>query len=126
MATFQRKQNLTVATALLAVVESIISEDDQKGWWLECYSNGREQGYCLHSYRRQISFSENRNSDDIVVYVGYMFNMQGNGPTDEAYKNRRLFNYNDYYKAAGYIVEAMQDANQEWAAIVAKQEKVAV
>jgi hypothetical protein len=55
-----------------------------------------------------------------VVYVGYLFNPQGNVPNEEGYKGRRLFNYNDYYNAAAYIADEMRAANQEWDAIIAK------
>lgn len=76
---------------------------------LESYQNGREQGYSIvvtlpGSRLVQISFSENRNSDDIVVYIG---DYTTQGISENAYWGRRYFLAGCYDEAAGYIVEYM-------------------
>ncbi len=70
---------------------------------LEMYANGREHGYNLSVWllgekgranRWSCSFSENRNSDQLVVYTGLgftAFSMQGNVPLEEAYSTKKLF-----------------------------------
>ena len=73
------------------------------------YTNGRERGYALtDSYgavKRKVAFSENRNSDDIVVYFGkpldFAFNT--NVPSDEVYEARKFFRYDQHAKAAQFI-----------------------
>lgn len=113
------KQNLQVATAVLAVVNTILNDDDQVDrFHVEAYSNGREQGYHIRGWADDIgceglgiSFSENRNSDHIVVYTGKSssFSMQGNVPQEGVYKNAKYFEYGEYYKAASFIVEKMRE-----------------
>ena len=84
---------------------------------VEMYSNGREQGYHLkvqtRAYFAGISFSENRNSDEIVVYSNVdftlkkgtfveQFSMQGNVPSDEVWRVREMFS--SPVEAAKFIV----------------------
>lgn len=83
------------------------------------YSNCREQGFaitfydwdacegdswvvkqCPPSQRVTALFSENRNSDDIVIYLVPAFQPM---PTDEEHKARELFSPNEYSQAAKYI-----------------------
>ena len=84
---------------------------------LDHYQNGREQGfiitnfpsdYSAKSLPKWVAFSENRDSDHIVVYTSRSNTwtcppMQG--MTDEAWKNRILFQYDETEKAAKYCVE---------------------
>ena len=87
---------------------------------MECYSNGREQGYHIIKLRTEsvkttrICFSEDRSSDDIVVYAsveGPHFSMQGNVPDEKAYGNRKCFKYNEIDEAARYIRDLLVDSN---------------
>ena len=78
---------------------------------LSMYANGREQGYHLHKWDsypgRKVSFSENRNSDDIVIYFGDIKGFTiDNKPTEKTWKeNRKFFKYNEIYNAAKWIVD---------------------
>lgn len=75
------------------------------------YTNCRENGYHLRNdfldgKDRAVSFSQNRNSDDIVVYCGHIndFAFNTNIPNEECYKNAKYFKYNEHLEAAQYIV----------------------
>lgn len=82
---------------------------------MEAYVNGREQGFSIHYGSYKVSFSENRNSDNIVVYAGlsYKFSMQGNVPDETIYRDSKFFNENDYEKAAIYCLEQLQLKEKE-------------
>jgi hypothetical protein len=98
-------EKMDVAFKVLNEVNRTINKKVSKNLWLEVYSNCREQGYCIkHKNGLSISFSENRNSDDIVVYVGTKFDMQGNVPTEESYRKARYFRYDDVSGAVNYIM----------------------
>lgn len=78
----------------------------------ECFDNCREQGYVMHVYSEHVShaltiaFSENRNSDDIVVYLYTDTAFPQNLPaTDADWKNKRYFRYEDYGRAAAFILQ---------------------
>lgn len=95
------------ANAVLAVFFDMFREKAYK-LHVEAYVNGREQGFCLNNYtsNRKVSFSENRNSDSIVVYHGFSsdFLMQGNTPSEAVYRGAsRYFAYNEYELAAQFI-----------------------
>lgn len=81
-------QSMNVAMAIYRAIEVIIYEQDKAGVVVEAYSNGREQGLFIRGTNGVASFSESRNSDDIVVYLGERgeFAMQGNVPSERAYK----------------------------------------
>lgn len=109
------KSKLDKATKVLRKVEKILSsldEMDGYSYWLESYCNGREQGYCIHggyTTEKQVCFSENRNSDDIVVYPKgkqhERFSMQGNVPSEESYREAKYFRYDESDGAAEFIVQ---------------------
>ena len=96
---------------------------------LEMYANGREHGYhirCLDTAcQTQVwgcSFSENRNSDDFVVYLGWGFNrfsMQGNVPDDEVYGNKRIYRCDS-------LQDAVKDILLDLSGFLATSEKVEV
>jgi hypothetical protein len=93
---------LNRAKKVLAYVNKHLPSRIRKQGWIEAYSNGREQGLHIKFYGGvattvSFSFSEYRNSDDIVVYTGEQtsvmrFAMQGNVPNEEIYKNKMFFN----------------------------------
>lgn len=59
--------------------------------YIDAYSNTREQGYHLIAYPLASSFSENRNSDDLIMYFGNAysdFDRQGNIPNEASYESR--------------------------------------
>lgn len=72
---------------------------------IEAYSNGREQGFALFLYKKKIAFSENRNSDDLVVYVGLQneFDMAGNIPNERVYRIAKYFPPNKFSSGISYI-----------------------
>jgi hypothetical protein len=84
---------------------------------LGCYSNGRENGFCLKLFEGgnllAIAFSEYRKSDDIVVYVGGWtdFEMQGNVPSEEVYENKKMFGSEE--EAVEYIVKQIKGFKNE-------------
>lgn len=79
----------------------------------ECFDNCREQGYVMHVYSEHVShaltiafFSENRNSDDIVVYLYTDTAFPQNLPaTDADWKNKRYFPYGKVDEAARFILQ---------------------
>ena len=92
-------QSMKVAQKVLRAVNAYsLPKEIVKRSYVDAYSNGREQGFCIHGYFEGesvvISFAENRNSDNIVVYVGRnndLFFMQGNVPSEDAYKCKGCF-----------------------------------
>lgn len=83
-----------------------------------CYSNGRENGFCLKLFEGSkflvIAFSEYRKSDDIVVYIGDSFSdfeMQGNIPSESVYENKKMFG--DEERAVEYIVSLIKGFKNE-------------
>ncbi len=100
------------------------SPNNLKGWLqVSIYENCRERGYHVsNSYlaewdrggMRAVSFSENRNSDDIVVYFGTTDTFDDNThiPDEETYKcHRHFFSYRDFDGAAksilSYLIEGL-------------------
>lgn len=96
-----------LAEAVLANVEWLMSEEDE--YILEHYQNGRERGFTLRNSKKelQVAFSENRNSDSIVLYLGKFadFEMAGNVPSDEVYSKKEFFSYNESAQAAKRVIE---------------------
>lgn len=82
------------------------------------YANGREDGFhvFLHpNMDRAVSFSESRNTDSIVIYFGeaYRFNSQGNGPSEEMYKNStKYFSGAQYAEAALWIKDYFEEEEE--------------
>jgi hypothetical protein len=77
---------------------------------VSCYQNGRENGFSVKFYpnaeslssNRSVTFSENRNSDQIVVYLDDNSNQ---GLSDKGYESRKFFPWNGFEKAADYCVK---------------------
>jgi hypothetical protein len=78
-------------------------------WALDVYSNGREQGYAVTNgeWTRRAAFSENRTSDDIVVYLGTVndFEYNTNIPSEEIWLGARYFKPDDIVGAAQEVVD---------------------
>lgn len=78
---------------------------------VECYQNGREQGFLLFGFKKvgkAIYFANHRNSDTIVVYIGN-YSMQS--ISEDAYRNSYMSKNN--YEAVHYIIQQMEILNQE-------------
>lgn len=102
------KRNLEVAENIVSIVMNDTRTNELTDWQLECYQNGREQGYSLVAYKDSkmtaITFSEHRNSDKIVVYIG---TPEYQGISKEAYDNAKYFDTGHYDEAAEYIINFM-------------------
>lgn len=110
-------RNMAVAKKVLNAINKQIPNEMAKNCTVEAYSNGREQGYCIWYHPSlpflKVSFSENRNSDEIVVYKGkdIEFSLQGNLPSEEIYQNRKYFRYNEINATAKYIIDFFKQPN---------------
>ena len=74
---------------------------------IECYQNGREQGYQLCNYEKHkyVLFAENRNSDDIVIYSACRNQMQS--IDEETWSTKKGFSYDKYSDAIKYIAKCL-------------------
>lgn len=108
------KSNMAVANVVLSLLQAKHNNPNTR-FWIEAYSNGREQGYYLTNGHVGIAFSENRNSDSIVAYVGRSrdFSMQGNVPSDDIYQKKSLFGYDEYVEAVDMILEVIANEEKE-------------
>lgn len=85
--------------------------------WVDTYHNCREQGFCIvgvgaDSERVEISFSEYRNSDNIVVYVNKDKDdrfSDGGVPSDYAYETKTFFGFGEFQKAADFIKSKLEE-----------------
>ena len=78
----------------------------------ECFDNCREQGFVLQACSRttletlHIAFSENRNSDDVVVYCYTNTAFPTNLPaTDADWQDKKYFRFDAVEDAARYVIE---------------------
>lgn len=104
------KDNMEKANKIREILNKI-----SKGFvfYVEPYTNGREQGWSVNYFIKntmtqpikQVSFSQNRNDNNIVVYFGLSENfMPDTNISDEAtYKNAKYFKSDEYEKAALFI-----------------------
>ena len=106
-----KSEKLELAEKVLKAVENRISTNVAEIHWTEMYSNGREQGYHIAGGDKVVSFSEDRHSDNIVVYFGnkYTFSMQGNVPSEEVYRNKTFFQNSDVKGASKFIAGVLKD-----------------
>lgn len=97
------------ANAVLSIV--LDQSKDSSQFIVEPYVNGREVGWCISTFMtRMVAFSENRNSDSIVVYSGdvFDFSMQGHVPTEKMYRNSVMFDHDGYLAAATFILRFLE------------------
>lgn len=96
-----------LALAVLAYLEQ--RNEGMKGWKLEEYDNGREQGFAIQAKSWKVAFSEHRSSDNIVVYRGLVedFGRQ-NIPSEQVWQNAKYFQYEEAAKAALCIEDYLQ------------------
>lgn len=112
--------SMIVAKQVLNSINKHIPKYLIKQCTIEAYSNGREQGYCILYYSKstdnsyKICFSQNRNSDDIVIYTGknFNFNMTGNIPSQIIYKSAIYFGYDEINWASRYIIRYLKKMNK--------------
>ena len=107
------KSNLRVAEAVLAVIQASIHAEEDFGAWIECFDNCREQGYVIKHYSAgrafHVAFSENRSSDDIVVYTYYDCAFPHNNPKDWESVTHKTFRYDAFGEAAKYILGILKE-----------------
>jgi len=105
-------RNDGTARKVLAEVKrwAALSKDDSI-LCVESYANCREQGFALASCDdRKVVFSENRSSDDIVVYTGnrMTFEFNSNVPNEEVWESRKYFKPDQIEKAAKFILKFLE------------------
>jgi hypothetical protein len=114
MKPIQMKSNLRVADQVRKAINRLnTSSALMKRASFECFDNCREQGYVLKVWRINpitcspfnIAFSENRNSDDIVVYCYNETQYPGNLIKESAGWNRSYFQFGQVDAAARFILE---------------------
>ena len=73
---------------------------------VECYQNGREQGYLIWNWKVNKAFyiAQQRNSDSIVVYLG-SYKMQS--ISEDAHRSGKYFDCGDYVGAVDYIFDTL-------------------
>lgn len=108
------KGKLSRAFALLELLTWGL-EGDEETYYVECYQNCREQGFTVSnlgigSKRKAVTFSENRNSDAIVVYKD---NFAFSSISEESYKTAKYFSYNEHDRAVDYMVEYLRSEDEE-------------
>lgn len=105
MLTFKTAQAYGVLAALYFKLE----ERQLNQLFIQPYMNGREQGFSLeHNLEfKQVSFSEARSSDDIVVYLGksHEFDEAGNIPNAKVYEKAQHFDPLMFEAAADCIIK---------------------
>jgi hypothetical protein len=114
-----------VLTHLRRNLRDFRREDGRGTLYVYPYLNGREQGWTLtiEIDLPVLTFSENRNSDDVVVYEDAEWNLYGNTtPSEESYENRRFFR--GTRSAARHIAARVRALVDGYAAHRALQESV--
>jgi len=80
---------------------------------VECWSNGREQGYFLRKFpvselnQYCVCFAQQRNSDELVVLCGPLdcFDITTNMPNKEIWSQQKCFEDDD--EAVAYIIDKL-------------------
>ena len=98
------------AEGVLKAVEKLSSKGEKTDLVKYMFANDREQGFILINQieddlnkMRSVAFAENRNSDEIVVYVHQGYLSDASQLTEEDYKLHKFFSPNDYIGAAKFI-----------------------
>jgi hypothetical protein len=91
------------------VLDQIEREPSGLNLTIARYENGREEGYVLTnpSSEQSVTFSEGRNSDDIVVYL-VDWNNASDADTDVAFAAKRFFNPSKIDAAVQFIIKALR------------------
>ncbi len=119
MMKIDKHNGLKVAEVVLKKLRKIGSTDELKKLYnkkkilfsmsLECFDNCREQGYCLSlGPWYKIAFTENRNSDNIVVYCYSKTQCLSNLPAEGHWNDKKYFSYNQHSEVAAYIYERIK------------------
>lgn len=117
----QKHNSLVVADTLLNYLMND-EEAPRVDGTVRTFENCREQGYAIDidtAFDKQfeypfprVTFAENRNSDQIVVYIGPPEGGPNTDLSEKAYRNAKYFHPEDYYKATRYIFETLAKYEQ--------------
>ena len=95
------------ANIILNIIEDVIHDSaklEKTKIYVYPYHNGRERGWQLINDDKAITFSEYRNTDQIVVYCGSIQEFNNAIPSDKIYFTKTFFAYDDYVKAATFCL----------------------
>ena len=95
-------QKANIILAIIEVEEMIINSVklERLKIYVYPYHNGREKGWQLTNRDKAVTFSEYRNTDQIVVYCGSTTDFKDAIPSEEIYSAKTFFACNEYVKAA--------------------------
>jgi hypothetical protein len=95
-------EKILKAQAILNLLEF---EFDTNNLYVENYANGREQGYHLRLWRKDkaLTFSEYRNTDQWVVYIGKPADFNNGTPNEKVYAEKKFFGCYDYNELINFI-----------------------
>ena len=107
-----KHNSLVVAETILHLLINDERSENMDGT-VRVFDNCRQQGFSISFHKIKsdkeftypypaVTFSENRNSDEIVLYFGPRFNTK---ITEESYQNREFLSPGDYSKAVDRIFE---------------------
>lgn len=107
-----------LAKAVLELVLWQLGPDKLISLSIEPYHNGRERGICIVKYGNAsmedvaVVFSENRNSDHIVVYTGRAYKDFDINyiPMESIYRAASYFEPLEIWKAVDHIVRSLYSA----------------
>lgn len=102
------------ADITLAILLDVIQEDnhfDRVEISIGAYKNGREDGYSVRCNEKLVRFSENRRSDEIVVYFE-PDDTYNDDLTEAGYKNKTYFDAEAYAEAAKSIYEFFKQSGE--------------
>lgn len=101
-----KTESLVVSDHILNLILSDERSSEIRAYVIP-YNNGREHGYSIvgtgNSYDKMVTFSQDRMSDQIVIYSGSC-PMSGN-LSEEAYQSRKYFKNNRYLEVVSYILD---------------------
>ena len=110
------KENLRVADRIRKAINRLnTSSELMARAWFECFDNCREQGFVLQVWStkdyksRFIAFSENRNSDDIVVYCYENVAYPSNLPAKDDWNDTQYFKPSSVDESAQYILKRAEE-----------------
>lgn len=104
--------SLVVSNIVLNILINDFRFCDIKGF-IELFENGRYQGYKLVYLKNKshsiICFSQNKNSDDIVVFFSDIY--ESVNYSDNFWQTKKYFKFNEYYLVVDYIYELVINEN---------------
>lgn len=98
---------------ILAYLQNMLDFNDGK-LYLGSFDNCREQGFVITEYKgstiTSVYFSENRNSDDIVVYADIDLPFSESIPYNHPVNwEGKYFSFDDFKSAADYIFNIIKE-----------------